>query len=96
MSRPEGADRSITAEALRRDFGELRAVDGVDLEIPGGQIFGFLGPNGAGKSTLVKILTTILNATSGRATVAGFDVERQGGRCARRSASPCRTSASTR
>ena len=76
----EGADRSITAEALRRDFGELRAVDGVDLEIPGGQIFGFLGPNGAGKSTLVKILTTILNATSGRATVAGFDVARQGGR----------------
>ena len=80
MSRPEGADRSITAESLRRDFGELRAVDGVDLEIPGGQIFGFLGPNGAGKSTLVKILTTILNATSGRATVAGFDVARQGGR----------------
>ena len=49
MSRPEGADRSITAKALRRDFGELRAVDGVDLVIPGGQIFGFLGPNGAGK-----------------------------------------------
>ena len=80
MSRPEGADRSITAESLRRDFGELRAVDGLDLEIPGGQIFGFLGPNGAGKSTLVKILTTILNATSGRATVAGFDVARQAGR----------------
>ncbi len=80
MSHPDGADRSITAEALRRDFGELRAVDGVDLEVPGGQIFGFLGPNGAGKSTLVKILTTILNATGGRASVAGYDVARQGGK----------------
>ena len=80
MSNPDGADRSITAESLRRDFGQLHAVDGVDLEVPGGQIFGFLGPNGAGKSTLVKILTTILNPTSGRATVAGNDVQRQGGK----------------
>jgi len=80
VSNPDGADRSISAEALRRDFGQLHAVDGVDLEIPGGQIFGFLGPNGAGKSTLVRILTTILNATSGRATVAGYDVARQGGK----------------
>ena len=80
MSNAEGADRSITAESLRRDFGQLHAVDGVDLEVPGGQIFGFLGPNGAGKSTLVKILTTILNATSGRATVGGYDVARQGGK----------------
>ena len=66
MSNNDGADRSIAAEALRRDFGQLHAVDGVDLEVPDGQIFGFLGPNGAGKSTLVKILTTILNPTSGR------------------------------
>jgi ABC-2 type transport system ATP-binding protein len=80
VSNPDGADRSITAKSLRRDFGQLRAVDGVDLEVPGGQIFGFLGPNGAGKSTLVKILTTILNATSGRATVGGYDVARQGGK----------------
>ncbi len=80
MSNPDGADRSITAESLRRDFGQLRAVDGVDLEVPGGQIFGFLGPNGAGKSTLVKILTTILNPTGGRATVGGYDVQRQGGK----------------
>ena len=62
----DGGDRSITAESLHRDFAGLHAVDGVDLDVPGGQIFGFLGPNGAGKSTLVKILTTILNATSGR------------------------------
>jgi ABC-2 type transport system ATP-binding protein len=80
VSSPDGADRSITTEALRRDFGQLHAVDSVDLEVPGGQIFGFLGPNGAGKSTLVKILTTILNATSGRATVGGYDVARQGGK----------------
>ena len=80
MSNPDRADRSINAEALRRDFGQLHAVDGVDLEVPGGQIFGFLGPNGAGKSTLVKILTTILNPTSGRATVGGYDVQRQGGK----------------
>jgi ABC-2 type transport system ATP-binding protein len=80
VSDSDGADRSITAEALRRDFGQLHAVDGVDLEVPGGQIFGFLGPNGAGKSTLVKILTTILNATGGRATVGGYDVAKQGGK----------------
>jgi ABC-2 type transport system ATP-binding protein len=75
-----GEDRSITAEGMRRDFGGLHAVDGVDLDIPGGRIFGFLGPNGAGKSTLVKILTTILNPTAGRATVAGYDVQKQGGK----------------
>jgi ABC-2 type transport system ATP-binding protein len=75
-----GEDRSITAQGMRRDFGGLHAVDGVDLEIAGGRIFGFLGPNGAGKSTLVKILTTILNPTAGRATVAGYDVQKQGGK----------------
>jgi ABC-2 type transport system ATP-binding protein len=80
MADHNGEDRGITAEALRRDFGKLHAVDGVDLDIPGGRIFGFLGPNGAGKSTLVKILTTILNPTGGRATVAGYDVQRQGGK----------------
>lgn len=73
-------DRSIAVESLHRDFGDLRALDGVDLEVPGGQIFGFLGPNGAGKSTLVRILTTILNPTQGRALVAGYDVQKQGGK----------------
>jgi ABC-2 type transport system ATP-binding protein len=76
----DGRDGSIAAQGLRRDFGTLRAVDGVDLAVPGGQIFGFLGPNGAGKSTLVKMLTTILDPTAGTATVAGYDVRRQGGR----------------
>jgi ABC-2 type transport system ATP-binding protein len=80
MTDQDGEDRTITAEGMRRTFGAVPAVDGVDLHIPGGRIFGFLGPNGAGKSTLVKILTTILNPTGGKATVAGYDVERQGGK----------------
>ncbi len=80
MAQLNGEDRSIRAKGLRRSFGAQRAVDGVDLDIPGGRIFGFLGPNGAGKSTLVKILTTILDPTAGRATVAGYDVQRQGGK----------------
>ena len=72
------ADGSIAVEQLTREFGELIAVDKVDLTVPSGGIFGFLGPNGAGKTTLVKILTTILAPTSGRATVAGYDVVSQG------------------
>jgi len=67
-------NRSIVVESLTRRFGELLAVDAIDLEVPSGEIFGFLGPNGAGKTTLVKMLTTILAPTSGRATVAGYDV----------------------
>ncbi len=80
MNDHNGEDRTITAEGLRRTFGAVPAVDGVDLHIPGGRIFGFLGPNGAGKSTLVKILTTILDPTAGKATVAGYDVQQQGGK----------------
>ena len=96
MSPDDGLDRSISAEGLCRDFGAARAVDGVDLQIPDGRIFGFLGPNGAGKSTLVRILTTILDPTSGRATVAGYDVRRQGGRCVKPSGSRFKTWASIR
>ncbi len=68
----------IVAEALVRHFGSgdglVRAVDGVDLQVDAGEIFGFLGPNGAGKSTTVRMLTTLLRPTSGTATVAGYDV----------------------
>lgn len=71
------ADGSIIATGLTKDFGDLRAVDGVGLEIPTGRIFGFLGPNGAGKTTLVKMLTTILAPTSGSAQVGGFDLARE-------------------
>jgi ABC-2 type transport system ATP-binding protein len=65
---------SIEAFALTKKFGESCALDRLDLKIPHQCIFGLLGPNGAGKSTAIKILTTLLDATSGTATVAGFDV----------------------
>lgn len=59
---------------LTRCFGEFRAIDGVSLTVYGGEIFGLIGPNGAGKSTLIKMLTTLLPPSSGRALVDGFDV----------------------
>ncbi len=73
------ADRNgIEVEGLVRAFKDVRAVDGIDLTVAPGEIYGFLGPNGAGKSTTVHMLTTLLPPTAGRATVAGFDVVRQG------------------
>jgi ABC-2 type transport system ATP-binding protein len=75
------AERSggIEAEALVREFKNgPRAVDGIDLEVGPGEIYGFLGPNGAGKSTTVLMLTTLLPPTSGTARVAGFDIVREG------------------
>jgi ABC-2 type transport system ATP-binding protein len=75
MSR-EGA---IEVEKLVREFRKgPRAVDGIDLTVSPGEIYGFLGPNGAGKSTTVLMLTTLLPPTSGRATVGGFDIVREG------------------
>jgi ABC-2 type transport system ATP-binding protein len=73
------ADHAIYAEALVRTFGGARAVDGVELRIAPGEIYGFLGPNGAGKSTTVRMLCTLLAPTGGRALVAGHDVARQPG-----------------
>jgi ABC-2 type transport system ATP-binding protein len=73
------ADNSIVVEGLVREFRKgPRAVDGIDLEVAPGEIYGFLGPNGAGKSTTVLMLTTLLPPTSGSARVAGFDVVKQG------------------
>ena len=69
---------AIEATALAKRYatkeGPLDAVGGIDLRVEPGEIFGFLGPNGAGKSTTVRMLTTLLSITSGRATVAGVDV----------------------
>jgi ABC-2 type transport system ATP-binding protein len=66
---------AIEARGLERSFsGDVRAVDGVDLEVAEGEIYAFLGPNGAGKTTTVRILTTLLRPTAGSARVAGFDV----------------------
>jgi ABC-2 type transport system ATP-binding protein len=70
---------AIEVEQLVREFRKgPRAVDGIDLTVSPGEIYGFLGPNGAGKSTTVLMLTTLLPPTSGRATVGGFDIVRQG------------------
>ncbi len=71
------AQPPVVAEGLIRRFGDVVAVDGVDLEVADGEIYGFLGPNGAGKSTIVRMLTTLLRPTGGRALVAGFDVVEQ-------------------
>ncbi len=67
----------IETHELTKVFpGNVRAVDGIDFEVQEGEIFGFLGPNGAGKTTTIKMLNTLLRPTSGTATVAGFDIER--------------------
>ncbi len=65
---------AIRVEGLVRRFGDTVAVDGVDLEVAPGEIYGFLGPNGAGKTTTVRMLVTLLAPTAGRAWVAGRDV----------------------
>jgi ABC-2 type transport system ATP-binding protein len=71
--------RGIVVAGLVRTFkGDIHAVDGIDLEVAAGEIYGFLGPNGAGKSTTVHMLTTLLPPTAGHATVAGFDIATQG------------------
>ena len=65
---------AIESTGLARRFGDTIAVDGVDLAVDAGEIYGFLGPNGAGKSTMVRMLTTLLTPSDGTAVVAGFDV----------------------
>jgi hypothetical protein len=81
VQRMTATDSPIVASGLVRHFGSdgslVRAVDGVDLEVHQGEIFGLLGPNGSGKSTTVRMLTTLLRPTDGSARVAGFDVVRQ-------------------
>jgi ABC-2 type transport system ATP-binding protein len=66
----------LETQSLRKQFGEFVAVKGVTFDVPAGSSFGMLGPNGAGKSTLIRMLTTLLVPTSGRAIVAGFDVQK--------------------
>src|SRR3712207_546557 len=75
MTQPQG----IEVDGLVREFKKgPRAVDGIDLQVASGEIYGFLGPNGAGKSTTVHMLTTLLPPTAGEAKVAGYDVAKQG------------------
>jgi ABC-2 type transport system ATP-binding protein len=68
---------AIYAEGLVKTFGEVRALDGVDFDVPQGTVLGLLGPNGAGKTTAVRVLTTLIQPDSGEAVVAGFDVLKQ-------------------
>ena len=69
---------AIRVENLSRDFGSVRALDGLSLEVPAGIVFGFLGPNGAGKTTTINLLMGLLEPTSGQAEVLGFDTRTQG------------------
>ncbi|MBI4844692.1 MAG: ATP-binding cassette domain-containing protein [Nitrospirae bacterium] len=69
-----GINNIIEVSGLVKKFGSLAAVDGVTFDVPEGEFFGFLGPNGAGKTTLIRMLTTLLKPTGGRAVVAGIDV----------------------
>ncbi len=66
----------IQTQGLTKNFGALRAVDGLDLDIPQGEFFAFLGPNGAGKTTTIKMLAGLLKPGAGSVRVAGFDIQR--------------------
>jgi oleandomycin transport system ATP-binding protein len=68
---------SIVAEGLTKRFGTVTAVDGIDLQVKEGTVFGLLGPNGAGKTTTVHILSTLVSPDEGHATIAGYDVKTQ-------------------
>src|SRR5436305_5538754 len=69
---------AIVTEKLTRRFGDLTAVDSVDLTVEKGEVFGFLGPNGSGKTTVIKMLTGILPITEGEAWIEGLDLRTQG------------------
>jgi ABC-2 type transport system ATP-binding protein len=70
-------EHAISAEGLRKSYGDVHALRGIDLAVPSGTILGLLGPNGAGKTTAVRILTTLLHPDAGRAAVAGHDILRE-------------------
>jgi ABC-2 type transport system ATP-binding protein len=72
-----GGDSTIRVEELTKTFGSFTAVDRISFDVKGGELFGLLGPNGAGKSTLIRMLTTLLPPTGGRALVAGHDVAKE-------------------
>jgi ABC-2 type transport system ATP-binding protein len=68
-------DDAIVVENITKKYGEFTAVDGVSFSVKDGQIFGLLGPNGAGKSTLIRMMTTLIPITAGKAFIAGYDVQ---------------------
>ncbi len=77
MNNDSSRPLAIQTQKLVRQYGSFRAVDGVDLEVTKGEVYGFLGPNGAGKTTVIRVLVTLLAPSSGTITVAGYDVMRQ-------------------
>ncbi|URD51258.1 ABC transporter ATP-binding protein [Chroococcidiopsis sp. CCNUC1] len=74
---PEQSEPILATSALTRRFGSFTAVDELTISVAPGEVFGLLGPNGAGKSTAIKMLTTLLPPSSGKAAIAGFDVRQQ-------------------
>ena len=87
---------AIQVEGLVKSYGDVRALDGIDLEAASGTVLGVLGPNGAGKTTAVRVLTTLLTPDAGTARVAGLDVVDDAARAARPgSAWPASTRRST-
>src|ERR1041384_7021387 len=72
-----GTENVITADQLTKRFGDFTAVDAITFEVRKGEIFGFLGANGAGKTTAMRMLSGLSLPTSGKATVAGFDVYKE-------------------
>jgi len=77
-------ETAIETQNLKKYFGDIHAVDGIDLKIPKGSLFGVLGPNGAGKTTTIRMLSTILHPTSGDAKVLGFDITKEASEIKRR------------
>jgi ABC-2 type transport system ATP-binding protein len=69
-------DAAVRTQGLTKRYGEVLAVDRLDLEIPTGQFFGLLGPNGSGKTTTIHMLSTLVRPSAGGAVVAGYDVTR--------------------
>jgi ABC-2 type transport system ATP-binding protein len=74
LDRGTGTTPALTATALTKQFGRLRAVDSVDLDLPAGRIYGLLGPNGSGKTTLIRLLSGLARPTSGSARVLGVEM----------------------
>jgi len=70
-------DLAIETNNLKKYYKDIHAVDGIDLAVPKGSLFGFLGPNGAGKTTAISMLSTVLPPTSGKATILGFDLKKE-------------------
>src|SRR5689334_19035236 len=77
MAQQQTPELAVDARGLVKVFGDLRAVDGIDLHVPAGSIYGVLGPNGAGKTTTINMLATLLRPDGGKATIFGHDIEKE-------------------